>query len=253
MEAPKAGRYLIAGATSIGASLARRLIRRGAESVHFAGRDEARLRALAQELGPAASFSTFDAMQTGAITALAKQVSEANGGILHGIAYCVGDIPLKSLRAIKREEFLQAFELNCWGALELVQASLPALQKAPGTGSVVLFSTVAMAQGFPMHSAIASAKGGVEGLTLSLAAELAPQVRVNCIRPGLTRTSIAAKLLKDAAAEKRMGEVNPLPRIGEPDDAAAMAAFFLSDDSSWITGQIIGVDGGRSTLRHKSQ
>merc|ERR1711865_197242 len=151
------------------------------------------------------------------------------------------------------EEFMRTYQLHCWGALELVQAALPGLQKAPVPASVVLFSSLAATQGFPMHSAIAAAKGGVEGLTLSLAAELAPKVRVNCIRPGLSNTSIASKMLKSQDILEKMGSVNPLPRVGTSDDSAALAAFLLGNDSSWMTGQIIGVDGGRSTLRHKSQ
>merc|ERR1711988_1489176 len=148
---------------------------------------------------------------------------------------------------------MKTYQLHCWGALELVQAALPALQKAPEPASVVLFSSLAVSQGFPMHSAIAAAKGGVEGLTLSLAAELAPKVRVNCIRPGLSDTSIASRLLNSDEAKKKMGDINPLPRVGTADDSAGLAEFLLSQDSSWMTGQIIGVDGGRSTLRHKSQ
>merc|ERR1712190_285869 len=102
---------------------------------------------------------------------------------------------------------MKTYHLHCWGALELVQAALPALQKSQGSGSVVLFSSLAASQGFPMHSSIAAAKAGVEGLSLSLAAELAPKVRVNCIRPGLSDTSIAANLLKSDSIKKRMGEV----------------------------------------------
>jgi len=246
------GKFLVAGATSIGAALARRLAARG-QAVHLAGRQEDALRSLASELGPSTSWSKCDVLEEGAVARLAKDATAAAGGHLEGLAYCVGDIPLKSIRAVKRDEFMRTYQLHCWGALELVQATLPALQKAPGGSSVVLFSSLAVAQGFPMHSVIASAKGGVEGLVLSLAAELAPKVRVNCVRPGLTKTSIASRLLKDEAAEKKMGEVNPLPRVGAPEDAAALAAFLLCEESGWITGQIIGVDGGRSSLRHKSQ
>mmetsp|Transcript_53005 Transcript_53005/g.102321 ORF Transcript_53005/g.102321 Transcript_53005/m.102321 type:complete len:254 (+) Transcript_53005:30-791(+) len=252
-----AGTFLVAGATSTGAALARRLVTRG-HRVHLTGRNTESLSALASSLGSSASWSQANVLEDGAGARIAKDAlaaAAAGGSELRGLAYCVGDIPLKSIRAVKRDEFLKTYHLHCWGALEMVQAILPALQKTKvaGGSSVVLFSSLAVAQGFPMHAAIAAAKGGVEGLSVSLAAELAPKVRVNCIRPGLTKSSISAKLLKDETAEKKMGEINPLPRVGTPDDVAALAAFLLTEDSSWMTGQIIGVDGGRSALRHKSQ
>jgi len=248
---------LVAGATSIGAALAKRLVTAG-HHVHLTGRKTESLSALACSLGSSATWTQADVLEDGAGSRIAKDcvaAAAASGSELRGFAYCVGDIPLKSIRTVKREEFLKTYHLHCWGALEIVQALLPALQKTTiaGGSSIVLFSSLAVAQGFPMHSTIAAAKGGVEGLSVSLAAELAPKVRVNCIRPGLTKSSISAKLLKDETAEKKMGEINPLPRIGSPDDVAALAAFLLSQDSAWMTGQIIGVDGGRSALRHKSQ
>lgn len=250
MAAPAS--YLVVGASGIGGALARRLVAQGSR-VHLAGRKEAALESLANELGAAATWSRCDVMENGSISRLAKEVIESNNGVLQGIAYAVGDIPLKSVRAVKQEEFLRTYQLHCWGALELVQAALPGLQKASDPASIVLFSSLAASQGFPMHSVIASAKGGVEGLTLSLAAELAPKVRVNCIRPGLSNTSIASKLLSSKEMQEKLGGINPLPRVGTADDSAALAAFLLGKDSSWMTGQIIGVDGGRSSLRHKSQ
>jgi len=244
--------FLIVGASGIGGALARRLVAQGSR-VHLAGRNEAALENLTRELGAAATWSRCDVMETSSISNLAKEVIESNDGVLQGVAYAVGDIPLKSVRAVKQEEFMRTYQLHCWGALELVQATLPGLQRASLPASVVLFSSLAASQGFPMHSAIASAKAGVEGLTLSLAAELAPKVRVNCIRPGLSNTSIASKLLNSKEMLEKMGNINPLPRVGTADDSAALAAFLLGTDSSWMTGQIIGVDGGRSSLRHKSQ
>jgi NAD(P)-dependent dehydrogenase (short-subunit alcohol dehydrogenase family) len=116
---------------------------------------------------------------------------------------------------------------------------------------VVLFSTVAVRQGFANHTVIASAKGAVEGLALSLAAELAPHVRINAIAPSLTRTPLAHGLLTNDQMVQSIAQLHALGRLGEPDDIAAMAAFLLTPDSGWITGQVIGVDGGRSTLRTK--
>jgi len=115
----------------------------------------------------------------------------------------------------------------------------------------VLFSTIAVAQGFANHASVAMAKGAVEGLTLSLAAELAPAIRVNCIAPSLTNTPLAQSLTSNAQIAAGIAALHPLQRLGEPEDVASLAAFLLSRDAGWITGQIMGVDGGRSTLRTK--
>ena len=115
----------------------------------------------------------------------------------------------------------------------------------------MLFSTVAATQGFPNHSVIAAAKGAVEGFARSLAAEWSPEVRVNCVAPSLTRTPLAEPLLCSEQMERSIAQLHPLGRLGEPEDAAALAAFLLSPDSGWITGQIVGVDGGRGALRTK--
>jgi NAD(P)-dependent dehydrogenase (short-subunit alcohol dehydrogenase family) len=130
-----------------------------------------------------------------------------------------------------------------------VKAAAPALKKAKG--AVVLFSTVAVQQGFANHAVIASAKGAVEGLGRSLATELAPDVRVNIIAPSLTDTGIAQPMLSSDQMAKAIANLHPIPRIGEPKEVAAMAAFLLGSDAGWITGQVIGVDGGRSALRTK--
>ena len=139
-----------------------------------------------------------------------------------------------------------------------VQAAAPALvaggKGASGGGAppgVVLFSSIAARAGFPNHAAIAAAKAGVEGLALSLAAELAPAVRVNCVAPSLTRTRIAEPLTKSPQMADAIAKLHPLPRLGEGDDPAALADFLLSDAAGWITGQVVGVDGGRSTVRSK--
>jgi len=133
-----------------------------------------------------------------------------------------------------------------------VQAALPALKQAPEAPSVVLFSSVAAQQGFPMHASLGMAKGAVSGLTLALAAELAPTIRVNAIAPSLTRTPLSAGLVSSEPMAVSLAGLHALQRLGQPEDMAALAVFLLSPEAGWITGQILGVDGGRSTLRTKS-
>jgi len=137
------------------------------------------------------------------------------------------------------------------GAALAIQAALPALKKSMGIASVVLFSSVAARQGFTFHASMGMAKGAVDGLTLSLAAELAPKVRVNAIAPSLTRTPLARSILSNEPMAAAVAGLHALERLGTPEDIAALSAFLLSPEADWITGQIIGVDGGRSTLRTK--
>ena len=167
---------------------------------------------------------------------------------LDGLVYCPGSINLKPFRGLKVADVMSEFELNALGAFKVIQAVLPKMKKSEGA-SVVLFSTVAVGQGMPYHASISMAKGAVEGMTRSLAAELAPAIRVNAIAPSLTDTPLASRLLstderKDASAQR-----HPLKRVGKPADIASTAAFLLSDQASWITGQIIGVDGGLGSLK----
>lgn len=168
---------------------------------------------------------------------------------IHGIVYCPGSIKLKPFGRITPAEFVDDFNQNVMGAVQLIQSLLPQLKNAQGAG-IVLFSTVAAKIGMPFHASIATSKAAIEGLTKSLAAELASSaIRVNAIAPSLTNTSLASSLLntpeKIDAANKR----HPLQRIGQPEELATLAAFLLSDDSSWITGQIIGADGGMGSLK----
>jgi NAD(P)-dependent dehydrogenase (short-subunit alcohol dehydrogenase family) len=132
-----------------------------------------------------------------------------------------------------------------------VQAALPALKAAEGTAGILLFSTVAVAQGFTAHASVAMAKGAVEGLTVALAAELAPKIRVNAIAPSLTKTPLAKALTGNEQMAAAIAQMHAMQRLGEPDDIAALGALLLSAEAGWITGQIIGVDGGRSMLRTK--
>ena len=234
---------IVIGATGgVGSALARRLRAMG-HGLHLVARDPGRLAALANEFE--ASHAVADAMDP---EALAEAVALA-GPRVAGLAYCVGSIVMKPLARATVADFVDAFRLNAVGAALAVGAAQGALRAAGG--SVVLFSTVAARAGFPNHTVIAAAKGAVEGLTVSLAAELAPSVRVNAIAPSLTRTAIAAPLTENAAMARAIAAQHPIPRLGEAGDIAAMAAFLLSPEAGWITGQVIAVDGGRSTLRGK--
>ena len=167
---------------------------------------------------------------------------------IDGLVYCPGTINLKPFHRLTAKDFMNDFEINLMGAVKVMQAMLPLLKKA-NQASVVLFSTVAVQLGMGFHSSVAASKGAVEGFARSLAAELAPKIRVNVIAPSITDTPLAEKILntseKMQASEKR----HPLQKIGTPANLASMAAFLLSDDASWITGQIMKVDGGLSSVK----
>jgi 3-oxoacyl-[acyl-carrier protein] reductase len=167
---------------------------------------------------------------------------------ISGLAYCPGTLNLKPFARLKPEEFRDDFELHVLGAVRVLQAALPAM-KAAKPASVVLFSTVAVAQGLQFHCSIAAAKGAIEGLARSLAADLGPDVRVNCIAPALTQTSLTARFFTDAERTKSLSERYVLGRCGTVDDIASAAHFLLSPSSAWITGQVLGVDGGLSSVR----
>lgn len=170
---------------------------------------------------------------------------------IQGAAYCPGSINLRSFRSLKPADFRQDFEINLVGAVKFLQACFKGLKKGAGENptSVVLFSTIAVGQGLPMHASVAAAKGAVVGLTRSLAAEWAPHVRVNCLAPALTETPLASRFFTSPEAREAMSAKYPLGRTGLPTDLASMAHFLLRSENSWITGQVIGVDGGMSTLR----
>jgi 3-oxoacyl-[acyl-carrier protein] reductase len=164
---------------------------------------------------------------------------------LEGLVYAPGSINLKPFRSYRPEEFRADFELNALGAALTLQKAERALRAA--RGSALLFSTVAVGQGMSYHASIAMAKGAVEGLVRSLAAEWAPAVRVNALAPSLTDTPLASKLLGTEARAAAAAERNPLKRVGQPNDLASAGLALL--DNPWVTGQILGVDGGMSTIR----
>jgi NAD(P)-dependent dehydrogenase (short-subunit alcohol dehydrogenase family) len=168
---------------------------------------------------------------------------------IQGLVYCPGSIRLRPFHRLNAEDFLSDLEINLLGAVKAIQACLPGLKRADAPGSIVLFSTVAVKTGMPFHASIASAKGAIEGLTRSLAAEFAPRIRVNAIAPSLTDTNLAKALLADDGKRAAAAERHPLKRVGNPTDIAAAAKFLLDDSASWITGQIIAVDGGMGAIR----
>lgn len=175
----------------------------------------------------------------------------AKGGALGGLAYAVGTINLKPFDRLTAEDFERDFRLNALGAARAIQAALPALKACEAGSSVLLFSTVAVRQGFTSHASVAMVKGAVEGLVRTLGAELAPKIRVNAIAPSLTETPLAAPLTKSPQMAQAIAAMHAIPRLGSPRDVAALGAFLMSEEAGWITGQVIGVDGGRSTLRTK--
>ncbi|MBL3658960.1 SDR family NAD(P)-dependent oxidoreductase [Fulvivirga sediminis] len=167
---------------------------------------------------------------------------------IHGLAYCPGSINLKPFHRFKEQNFIDDFKLNVIGATNIIQQLLPKL-KASGEASIVLFSTVAVQQGFNFHAQVSISKGAIEGLTRALSAEFAPSIRVNAIAPSLTDTPLAEGLLNNQGKIEKQSELNPLKRVGKATDISEVAKFLLSQNSSWITGQIIHVDGGFSTIK----
>ena len=232
-------KYLIFGSTgSVGSSLAEQLKNSG-NDVHLVGRNEIEVKAIAEKLG--CTYTIADVLEDGFIEKVKSDINE-----IKGVAYCVGSIDLKPLRMVTEADMNKCMKLNLYSAIEAIKGFQESLKK--NKGSVVLFSTVAAQRGFTNHTIIASAKAAVEGLTVTLAAEFAPNIRVNCIAPSLSKSKIAEPMLKNPAIAEGIAKAHPLKRLGEGKDSAALAKFLITEESSWITGQIIAVDGGRSKL-----
>ena len=164
---------------------------------------------------------------------------------LDGFVYCPGSINLKPFKMLSLEAFQNDMEINFMGLLRVLREVMPRFN--PGA-SLVFFSTVAVGSGMPFHTSVAASKGAIEGFARSLAAEYAPRLRVNVIAPSLVDTPLASRLLNHESKREKMAERHPLKRVGAPADIARAAAYLLSEDSSWMTGQVLGIDGGISTL-----
>ena len=232
-------KYLIFGATgSVGSSLAKQLKNSG-NDIHLVARNESEVKASAEQLG--CSYTVADVLEDGFIEKVKLDIND-----IKGIAYCVGSIDLKPLRMVTESDMNKCMKLNLYSAIEAIKGYQESLKKTKG--SVVLFSTVAAQRGFTNHTIIASAKAAVEGLTVTLAAEFAPNIRVNCIAPSLSKSKIAEPMLKNTTIAEGIAKAHPLKRLGEGKDSAALAKFLITEESSWVTGQIIAVDGGRSKL-----
>ncbi len=169
-------------------------------------------------------------------------------GPMHGVVYLPGSIQLKPFHLLSESQFRAEWELNFLGAAKTLQAVYSLLRQGEGA-SVVLMSTVAVQTGMPFHASIAAAKGAIEGLTRTLAAEWAPTIRVNAVAPSLTHTPLAEKLLNTPEKQSQAAQRHPLKRIGNPTDIAHLIAFLLSPQSSWITGEIFHIDGGMHSLK----
>lgn len=167
---------------------------------------------------------------------------------IDGLIYCPGTINLKPLKSLKLEDFQNDFEVNLIGAFKIINKYFSNLKSAE-KASIVLFSTVAVQTGMPYHASVAASKGAVEGLTRSLAAEFAPNIRVNCIAPSITNTPLAEKLLNNETKLKASEDRHPLKRIGSAEEIAKTVEFLLSTSSGFITGQILKVDGGISSVK----
>ena len=167
---------------------------------------------------------------------------------IDGFVYCPGSINLRPFNALKIESFLEDYKINFLGAVKSLQKIIPFMKKSDNA-SIVFFSTVAVSTGMPFHSSVSSSKGAIEGLTRSLAAEFAPKIRVNSIAPSIVKTNLSEKFLNSDLKLEKSGQRHPLGRIGKVEEISKLAAYLLSDNSSWITGQVIKIDGGIGSIR----
>jgi NAD(P)-dependent dehydrogenase (short-subunit alcohol dehydrogenase family) len=240
---------IVGGAGGIGSAVARKLAARGCRLV-IAGRNAERLEAVAAETG--AQAIPLEARDSAAVDAL-MQSMQASHGRVDGVVNCAGSILLKPAHLISDLEFADTIATNLTTAFNLVRAATRLMMKQAGGGSIVLCSSVAARRGLVNHEAIAAAKAGVEGLALAAAASYARfGVRVNCVAPGLTRTEMARSLTQNETIAKMSAALHPLGRIGEPAEVASAICWLLDVEQSWVTGQVIGIDGGLGHVQARS-
>lgn len=226
--------YLIVGASSgIGLAIAKQLQQTGA-NLFLASRTQGAI-----EIGVNTQFQSID---------ITSDFELNLPEVLDGVVYCPGSINLKPFHRLKEEDFLNDFKINHLGAVKVLQQAFKPLKKSEAA-AIVLFSTVAVQTGLTFHTSVASAKGAIEGLTRSLAAELSPKVRVNAIAPSLTDTPLANNLLSSDDKREANANRHPLKKLGTAEDMANAALFLLTEKSSWVTGQVLQIDGGLGTLR----
>ena len=238
---------VLGAAGGIGSSLSRRLAAKGTRLV-LAGRTPGSIALLSSELG--AHGISVDASSFEQVDAMFSEILEMHGRV-DGVANCVGSILLKPAHITSQADFSETIAANLSSAFAAVRAGARSMMRTGG--SIVLVSSVAARAGLPNHDAIAAAKAGVIGLTLSAAATYARQkIRVNCVAPALVRTPLTKKFTESEAALKASVNMHPLGRIGEPPDVASALAWLLDPEQSWVTGQVIGVDGGLGSLRSVS-
>ncbi|MFY0606682.1 MAG: SDR family oxidoreductase [Cyclobacteriaceae bacterium] len=226
--------FVIIGASSgIGNATAQKLIENGAEVYNFSR-----------------TPSSIEGIKNIQLDILADEFPEGSlPETVDGLIYCPGSIKLKPFQSLKNEDFNSDFEINVIGAVKAIKGSIKALRKSEKS-SIVLFSTVAVSQGMSFHSSVAASKGAVEGLVKSLAAEFSKsKIRVNAIAPSLVDTPLASSFISSDEKRKTAEQRHPLSEIGEPKDIADAVCFLLSDSTKWMTGQVINIDGGLSSIK----
>jgi NAD(P)-dependent dehydrogenase (short-subunit alcohol dehydrogenase family) len=244
--------FLVYGATGgIGAELCKRLASHDGAQVILAGRDESKLAELHASLpnSSQASIQVVDVHSPQSVDAVTASVVKQYGQ-LTGVANCVGSVVLKSAHATTLDEFENTLRVNLFSSFNILKSSVKSMMKNPNGGSIVFCSSAVAKHGLANHEAIAAAKGGVAGMALSAAATYAPKnIRINCVAPGLTKTPMTSKITSNEGMLKASVAMHALKRIGEPTDVAAALEFLMDPKNNFITGQVLAVDGGLSSLR----